>query len=88
MKNKGGRPKDAIASVRVRLDGYLKPGVDSEVDKVLAWLNSLPPRTKFPAVIARLIGGGLIESMNVGDEAQIREQVEAAQQIMANFVID
>jgi hypothetical protein len=62
--------------------------VDPEVDKVLNWLNSLPPRTKFPAVIARLIGGGLIESMDVSNEAQIKAQVEAAKEIMANFVID
>jgi hypothetical protein len=82
------RRKDEIRSVRVRLDGNLKPGVDAEVDKVLAWLDSLPPRTKFPAVIARLIGGGLLESMNVDDDALIKEQLQAAQDIMANFVVD
>jgi len=74
--------------VRVRLDGYLKPGTDPEVDKVLEWLKSLPPRTIFPAVIARLIGGGLLQEVIVTDEALIREQVQAAQDIMAAFVVD
>lgn len=82
------RPKDQVRSVRVRLDGYLKPGTDREVDRVLAWLASLPPRTKFPAVIARLIVGGVVQGINVDDEAQIREQIQAAQEIMANFVVD
>jgi len=82
------RPKDAVVSVRVRLDGYLKPDTDPEVDKVLAWLASLPPRTKFPAVIARLIAGGALEGMNVNDEALLREQVQAAQDIMAAFVVE
>lgn len=81
------RKKDLIPSVRVRLDGYLKPGTDPEVDKVLAWLDSLPPRTKFPAVIARLIGGGILQQINVEDE-QIDEQIRAAQDIMAAFVVD
>jgi hypothetical protein len=39
-------------------------------------------------VIARLIGGGLIESMSIDDEAMIREQVQAAKEIMANFVVE
>jgi hypothetical protein len=81
------RKKDAVQSVRVRLDGYLKPGVDPEVDKVLAWLDALPPRTKFPAVIARLIGGGLIEAMRV-DDSELAKQVEAAKDIMAAFVVE
>ena len=81
------RKKDDVRSMRVRLDGYLKPGVDPEVDKVLAWLASLPPRRKFPSVIARLIAGGMLESMSVdGDE--LARQVEAAQDIMANFVVE
>jgi len=82
------RPKDKVRSVRVRLDGYLKPGTDPEVDRVLMWLASLPPRTKFPAVIARLIVGGVVEAMIVDDEAMIREQVQAAKDIMANFVVE
>lgn len=82
------RPLDKVRSVRVRLDGYLKPGTDPEVDRVLAWLDSLPPRTKFPAVIARLIVGGVVESINVDDESMIREQIQAAKDIMANFVVD
>ena len=82
------RPKDNVRSVRVRLDGYLKPGTDLEVDRVLMWLASLPPRTKFPAVIARLIVGGVVEAMVVDDDAMIREQVQAAKDIMANFVVD
>ena len=81
------RQKDSVRSVRVRLDGYLKPGVDREVDKVLAWLNGLPPRTKFPSVIARLIGGGLMEAMSVDDD-ELAKQVEAAKDIMANFVVE
>lgn len=81
------RKKDLIPSIRVRLDGYLKPGTDPEVDKVLAWLDSLPPRTKFPAVIARLIGGGMLQQIHVEDE-QIKEQIQAAQEIMAAFVVE
>jgi hypothetical protein len=83
-----GRPKDTVPSIRLRLEGRVKPGVDPEVDKLLAWLNSLPPRTRFPAVIARLIGGGLIQELDVDNDEQIKAQIEAAQQIMANFVID
>jgi hypothetical protein len=81
------RQKDEVRSMRVRLDGYLKPGMDPEVDKVLAWLAGLPPRTKFPSVIARLIGGGLIEAMQVDDD-ELAMQVAAAKDIMANFVVD
>jgi hypothetical protein len=81
------RKKDAVRSVRVRLDGYLKPGTDPEVDKVLDWLNSLPPRTKFPAVIARLIGGGMLQEIKANDE-HLDEQIQAAQDIMAAFVVD
>ena len=60
------RPKDNVRSLWVRLDGYLKPGTYPEVDRVLMWLDSLPPRTKFPAVIARFIGGGVIGGVGVG----------------------
>ena len=81
------RQKDDVRSVRVRLDGYLKPGVDPEVDKVLAWLASLPPRKKFPSVMARLIAGGMIEAVSV-DDGELARQVEAAKDIMANFVVD
>jgi hypothetical protein len=81
------RQKDLIRSRRIRLEGCLKPGIDPEIDRVLAWLDSLPPRTKFPSVIARLIAGGLIQSINVQDD-ELAMQVQAAQDIMANFVVE
>ena len=80
------RPKDAIQSERVRLDGYLKRGVDPEIDKLLAWLDSLPPRKRFPLVMQRLMMGGVLES--VVEDGDLEAARAAATKIIHAFVVD
>lgn len=53
-----GRPRNAKKKIRVRLDGYLDPD-----DEILKWLQSLPPRSKFPSVIKRLKMGAALSTM-------------------------
>lgn len=80
------RPRDKKPSVRVRIDGYLKRGIDPQIDALLDYLDQLPPRKRFPLVMQRLMMGGVIEAVvEDGDVAKARE---AASQIMGAFVID
>lgn len=53
-----GRPKNKKEKVRVRLDGYLDPD-----DEIVKWLQSLPPRSKFPSVIKRLKMGAALSTV-------------------------
>lgn len=80
------RPKDVIPSERVRVDGYLKRGVDPQVDALLAWLDGLPKRQRFPLVMRRLMMGGVIET--VVEDGDVEAARKAAQDIMAAFVVD
>lgn len=80
------RPKNKIPSQRIRIDGYLRRGVDPQIDKLLDWFASLPPKKRFPMVMQRLMMGGVIEAViEDGDVAAARE---AASQIIGSFVID
>ncbi len=80
------RPKDKIKSERVRLDGYLKRGVDPEIDKLLAWLDGLPPRKRFPLVMQRLMMGGVLET--VVEDGDLEAARAAAAKIIGSFVVD
>ena len=42
---------------RVRLDGFVPVGVNADDDALLAWLDSLPNRKKFPIVWELLKAG-------------------------------
>lgn len=80
------RPKDKIRSERIRIDGYLKRGVDPQVDALLAWLDGLPPRKRFPLVMRRLMMGGVIET--VIEDGDVEAARKAADDIVAAFVVD
>lgn len=80
------RPKNPTPSQRVRIDGYLRRGEDPEIDKLLDWFESLPPKRRFPLVMQRLMMGGVIEAVvEDGDVAAARA---AAAQISSAFVVD
>ena len=80
-----GRPKLNYKRERLRLDGYLP-----EDDPLLLEIKALPARTRFPTVIRLLRMGQALSSMKVEDVSaeELRQQVEAAKDIMANFVVD
>jgi hypothetical protein len=80
------RPRDKVPSERVRIDGYLKRGVDPQVDALLNWLDSLPPRKRFPMVMRRLMMGGVIET--VTEDGDVEAARKAASEIIAAFVVD
>ena len=78
------RPKNKIRKVRVRLGGYLVPGVD---DDILDLLASLPPRSKFPSVIRMLRMGNALSAVTAEtpDEEVLRMVREAEQAADAFF---
>lgn len=80
------RPKDRVPSERVRIDGYLKRGVDPQVDALLAWLDELPARKRFPLVMRRLMMGGVLET--VVEDGDVEAARKAADEIIAAFVVD
>lgn len=80
------RPKNTVPSERVRIDGYLKRGVDPQVDALLTWLDGLPPKKRFPLVMRRLMMGGVIEA--VVEDGDIEAARKAADEIVAAFVVD
>lgn len=80
------RPRDKIRSERVRIDGYLKRGLDPQVDALLAWLDDLPPRKRFPLVMRRLMMGGVMET--VIEDGDIAAARKAADEIVAAFVVE
>lgn len=77
------RPRLTYRRKRLRLDGYL-----AEDDPLLKQIEALPSRTRFPTVIRLLRQGQALETIQteVSDE-ELRKQVEAAKDIMANFVV-
>lgn len=79
------RPRLNYERERLRLDGYLPKD-----DPLLAQIKALPARTRFPTVIRLLRMGQALEQMPVeGVSAEeLRQQVEAARDIMAAFVVD
>lgn len=79
-----GRPKLPYERERLRLDGYLPKD-----DPLLLEIKALPARTRFPTVIRLLRMGQALQSISVeSTEEELRRQVEAAQEIMENFVVD
>lgn len=80
------RKLDVVRSERVRLDGYLKRGVDPEIDKLLEWLDGLPARKRFPLVIQRLMMGAALEA--VVEDGDVEKARAAARQIIGAFVVD
>jgi hypothetical protein len=80
------RTPDKIPSERVRIDGYLKRGIDPQVDALLAWLDGLPRRQRFPMVMRRLMMGGVIEA--VVEDGNVEAARIAAREIMAAFVVE
>jgi hypothetical protein len=84
---KPGRPRNEVPSVRLRFgDGFIQPGVDAEMDRLYEWIRSLPRGTKFRSVATRLLTGALMEVALPPDE--VEEMRKAAEEIMANFVVD
>lgn len=81
-----GRPRNKVPSLRVRIDGYLQKGVDPQVDRLLAWLDSLPPRKRFPLVMRRLMMGGVMET--VVEDGDVEAARIAAAEIFSAFVVD
>lgn len=78
------RPKLTYERERLRLDGYLPKD-----DPLLAQIKALPARTRFPTVIRLLRMGQALEAVRVDvSEDELRKQVEAAKEVMANFVVE
>jgi len=78
------RPKLPYKRERLRLDGYLP-----EDDPLLLEIKALPNRTRFPTVIRLLRMGQALQSIKVEtSEEELRKQIEAAKDIMANFVVE
>lgn len=57
------RPRDKTRSERVRIDGYLKRGIDPQIDALMEWLDQLPAGKRFPMVMQRLMMGGVLEAV-------------------------
>lgn len=80
------RRKDLVRSERVRIDGYLKRGVDPEIDKLLVWMDGLPAKKRFPLVMQRLMMGAALEA--VVEDGDVEKARTAARQIVGAFVVD
>ena len=76
------RPKLLYERVRVRLDGYVPVDQDPRDDELLARLDALPPRTKFPTVWNWLKMGRALEAItpetSVEEIARLVREAEAA----------
>ena len=80
------RPRDKTRSERVRIDGYLKRGIDPQIDALMKWLDQLPAGKRFPMVMQRLMMGGVLEA--VVEDGDVEKAREAASAIMGAFVVD
>lgn len=82
-----GRPKNEIPSVRLRFgDGNIVLGRDPQVDELYEKITSLPRGTKFATVMKWLLTGAMMETALPPDD--VAEMQKAAEDIMANFVVD
>jgi hypothetical protein len=84
------RPKLLYERVRVRLDGFVPVGQDPKDDELLARLDALPPRTKFPTVWMWLKLGKALESVTpeTSDEEiarMVREAESASEALFGRF---
>lgn len=82
-----GRPRNEKPSIRLRFgDGYIQLGQDPQMDALFQRLKSLPRGTKFKTVAAWLLTGAMMEVALPPNE--VEEMKKAAEEIMANFVVD
>jgi len=80
------RPRLTYTRRRVRLDGFVPEGIDPKDDELLALLDGLPPRTKFPTVWMMLKMGKALElAVQTGNT---EEAVEFAQDLISAFVVE
>lgn len=89
---KHGRKPDTIRSVRVRIDGYRKRGIDARQDKTFAWMDAIPDGKRFDFVwdlLTSALNGELGSVMQqVVEESDVEKAREAASQIISAFVLD
>jgi mevalonate kinase len=91
------RQKNAVPSERVRLDGYVgMPITDPRVQKFWDWyVENRSARKAFPMAMELLmaalngeLGSGVQWAVESGNEEELRQQLEAAQDIAAAFVVE
>ena len=86
------RPKDAIKSERVRIDGLRKRGLNERQDKTFAWLDAIPEGKRFDFVwdlLTAALNGELGSVMQQAvEESDVEKAREAASQIIGAFVVD
>lgn len=74
-------------SVRLRFgDGNIILGLDPQMDELFTKINNLPRGTKFKTVATWLLTGAMMETALPPSE--VEEMKKAAEDIIANFVID
>jgi len=74
-------------SVRLRFgDGNIVIGLDPQMDALYEKINSLPRGMKFKTVAKWLLTGAMMETALPPDD--VAEMQKAAEDIMANFVVD
>lgn len=87
-----GRRRDAIPSVRIRIDGFRKRGVSARDDKTFAWLDEIPTRKRFAFVwdlLTAALNGELGPAMQQAvEESDMEAAKAAASQIISAFVVD
>ncbi len=84
---KPGRPKNRIPSRRLRFgDGRVVLGMDPQMDKLYERIKSLPRGIRFKTVTTWLLTGAMMEVTL--PPSQVEEMQRAAQEILANFVVD
>jgi hypothetical protein len=90
------RHKNAVPSVRKELNIRFAAPVDERAQKLIAWIEENNKTRKAAAMARELLiaalngelGGGVQWAMESANEDELRKQVEAAKDIMANFVVD
>jgi hypothetical protein len=89
---KRGRIPDAVRSLRIRIDGNRKRGIDARQDKTFAWLDQIPEGKRFDFVwdlITAALNGELGPAMQVAvEESDVEKARAAASQIVGAFVVD
>lgn len=74
-------------SVRLRFgDGNIVLGLDPQMDELYEKIKNLPHGTKFRTVATWLLTGAMMETALEPD--QVDEFKQAAEDIIANFVVD
>lgn len=87
-----GRKRDEVRSVRIRIDGYRKRGVDERQDKTFAWLDGIPAGKRFDFVwdlLTAALNGELGPVMQQAvEDSDMDKAREAANEIIGAFVVD